>query len=230
MCVSIQDYFCTPGYLWLYQTGENNTYHNKKENTLFYTETIILVCCLTAHLWIKITCKKRPRDMFDVKCNKSVVAQCVRWTIRMPLIVIKKAREEGKAAPSSTLYDTSTVCPTMLSGLASSPNHSTTEWLHSLWSRCAPISLCYKLCLHTVSADHLLAQHCPLKAEMTEHGGGGGVRLWGVELVCSLHSRRDRPASRPILKLFLFLCQMRKKGEGNGVWVWEKMVSLCWSV
>lgn len=180
------------------------------------------------------------------------MSQFVRWNIRMPLIMIKKARKEEKEASSSTLYDTSTVCPTMLSGLATSPNHSTTEWLHSLWSQSAPISLCYKLCLHTVSADHLLVQHCLLKTEMTEHGGGRGGWLSGVVLVCLLRVWLEkRETSAPILKhslhipLFLFICQIFKKVRKGGeekrrnmhvcvsVSVFERekgIVSLCWSM
>lgn len=142
--------------------------------------------CVTSYLWMKITCKKglEPCSMYK--------SQYVHWTIRMPLIMIKKAHEEEKEAPSCTLCDPYTVCPTMLFGLATSPNHSTTEWLHSLWSQSTPISPRYKLCLHTVSADHLLVQHCLLKTDMTEHGGGRGGWLSGAVLVRSFHVWLDK--------------------------------------
>lgn len=124
--------------------------------------------------------------------------------------------------PSSTLYDPSTACPTMLSGLATSPNHSTTEWLHSLWSQSTPISLRYKLCFHTVSVDHLLVQHCLLKTEMTEHGGGRGGRLSGVVRRRSVHVWLEkRNTSAPILKhlhpqpFFFIKFKVRKGGEGE---------------
>lgn len=77
-------------------------------------------------------------------------------------------------------------------GLAKSYKHSTTEWLYSLWSHSTPISLCYKLCLHAVSADHLLVQQCLLKTKMTERGGGRAGYLSGVVLVRMLASWLER--------------------------------------
>lgn len=107
--------------------------------------------------------------------------------------------------PPYTLHDPYTTCPTMLSGLATSPNHSTTECLHSLWSQSTPISLGYELCFHTVSVHHLLVQHCRLKAEMTEHGGGRGGWLSGVLCRRSLHVWLVKGnTSAPILKQSLF--------------------------
>lgn len=150
--------------------------------------------------------QERPWAKFNVQSNK-YKSQYVHCTIRMPLIMIKKRPvRKRKKPPSSTLYDPSTACPTMLSGLATSPNHSTTEWLHSLWSQSTPISLRYKLCFHTVSVDHLLVQHCLLKTEMTEHGGGRGGRLSGVVRRRSVHVWLEkRNTSAPILKHLHFL-------------------------
>lgn len=142
-------------------------------------------CCVTPYLWMKITCKEslEPSSMFNVTSTSLNQRACVR----MPLVMIKKAREEVKEAPLfHAVWSFSIACSSMLRGLAPSPNHSSTEWLHTLWSQSTPISLCYKLCLHTVSADHLLVQHSLLKTEMTEHGGGRGGRLSGVVLVGTL--------------------------------------------
>ncbi len=48
--------------------------------------------------------QERPWAKFDVHCDKHK-PEYVHWTIRMPLIMIKKAcEEEREEAPSSTLY------------------------------------------------------------------------------------------------------------------------------
>ena len=130
----------------------------------------------------------------------------------------KKTCEEEAEAPSSTLY----VLPCSLA-LQPPPNHSTTEWLHSLWSQSTPISLCCKLCLHTVSADHLLVQRRLLKTEMTEHGGGRGGWVSVAVLVCLLHvwfEKRDAYAEslHPISLfhyLFIFLLARSKVRKGR---------------
>lgn len=171
--------------------------------------------------------------MFDVQSNK-YMAQCAHWTIRMPLIMIKKGPWGREGSPLCMILPLH-VLPCSLA-LPPSPNHSTTEWLHSLWSQSAPISPRYKLCLHTVSADHLLVRHCLLKTEMTEHGGGRGGRLSGVVLVCSScvwHKKRDTaaPISEPLKAssfFFLFVPNLRweqeakGKGEERNMCVWER--------
>lgn len=140
-------------------------------------------CYVTLYFWMKITIKKSLKAMSSVQCNTNKT-QYVHWTIRMALIVIKRSEKKKKHPSWLHRMYSSTVCPAVDSGLAKSSKHSTTEWVYSLWSHSTPISLCYKLCFHTVSVDHLLVQHCLLKMKMTEHGGGLGGCLSGVVLVC----------------------------------------------
>lgn len=137
---------------------------------------------------MKLTYKK-PRATFSVQSNK-YNAQCAHWTTGVPLIMIKKTHEEVKKKHTAARYF---YCMSHHAlWCCHLPSHSTTEYLHSLWSQSTPISLCYKLCLHTVSADHLLVQHCLLKAEMTEHGGG--LRRFSLRSgACSLTACLTRP-------------------------------------
>lgn len=109
----------------------------------------------------------------------------------------------------------STGFPTADSGLAKSSKHSTTEWAYTLWSHSTPISLCYKLGLHTVSVHHLLVQRCLLKMKMTGHGGGRGgwlVRSGACLTGCAWLESRDTVCT-PILKVeplhfsFIPFCQ-----------------------